>query len=116
MNAFDLYSLLGESKEELKDWENRLGSRELGGIYTVIINKYWSSFLFVPSSIASVLPPVVKLVQWSSGFVNFKVVYKLILDDFLYIDLNFDIYENYFLFSVLSDNATDIVGNYVIIF
>lgn len=45
---------------------------------------------------------------------NFKVVYKLILDDFLYIDLNFDIYENYFLFSVLSDNATDIVGDYVI--
>lgn len=114
MNAFDLYSLLGESKEELKDWENRLGPRELGGIYTVIINKYWSRFLFVPSSIASVLPPVVKLVQWSLGFVSFKVVYKLILDD-LYINLNFDIYENYF-FSVLSDNATDIVGNCVIIF
>lgn len=47
MNAFDLYSLLGESKEELKDWENRLGPRELGGIYTVIINTDPVSYLYL---------------------------------------------------------------------
>lgn len=58
MDDFDLYSLLlGESKEELKDWENGFGPMEL------VINKYKSSFLFVLSSIARVLLPVITLMQ-----------------------------------------------------
>lgn len=87
-----------------------LGLRELGGIYAVVIGKHRFHSLFVPSSVASVLPPVVKLSQWSLGF----VASELFLDDFLHIDLNIDIYENYFLFPESSYNATGIMGNYVV--
>lgn len=48
-----------------------LGPGELREINTVVVNKYRPSSLFVPSLVANVLLPAVRLVQGSQGFVTF---------------------------------------------